>query len=803
MYPYYLLSALLTFFSLISSAQSLQNIRGKIVDSETQYPIAGCHIRLYQKGDFVEGKTTDIDGNFSFTQVPTGRYELSVAFLGYEPFYTDNLVVSSGKETLLNLALAEQAYVIEGVEVSSGSAFETRHESGWVSNRVFRAEETERYAGSRQDPPRMALNFAGVQGTDDSRNDIVVRGNSPLGLLWRYEDIEMFNPNHFAVAGATGGPISVFNNKVIGKSDFMTGAFPAGYGNALSGVFDLRMRKGNNQKYEHTFQFGLFGTELATEGPIHNGNGSYLAAYRYATFSIFEYLNVDLGTHAVPAYQDASFKVHYNTPKAGRFNLFGIGGLSNIDIVLSQYNEPQEELYGRKDRDQYFSTALGMLGLNHEFHINKNTFSQLTVAWSGNHIQSVHEQISRNPDFSLQSLEHKLAFNMAENKGSISWKLHHKVNKKNHFITGVYIDKYHFNYRDSIFNEFSQDWETRMDFQGFANAWLIQPYFQWNHKLNNRLKLTAGLHTQGFTLNQQWVVEPRAAVSYQLKPNQTLSAGYGLHSRLQPLYLYFYMQPDPNGVLQRHNQNMQFTRSHHMVLSYDVHFSPYFRMKCELYNQFLFNIPIDQNRTSSFSLINMGSGFDRFFPDELTNQGTGYNRGIELTLERSFYKNYFLLITGSWFHSQYQGSDGVWRNTDFNGHFATRVMGGAEYPVNSKKTQILSLGLGVTWAGGRRYGPVDTSLSLLSADVVFDDELRNTLQFKDFIRTDLRVGYKINAKKVFHEFMIDIINLFDRENILTITYDPEMLIVNPSETQPFRMQPQLRRLPVFFYKIHF
>jgi hypothetical protein len=797
---------ILVLFTLIvakSEAQDRkQSIRGRVLDKESHYPLTGVNVGVYQDTIYIKGSVTNLDGYYRLDSIDVGRYTLRFTYVGYERINLPNIVLSSGKETILNIEMTESAVTLKSTVVKSGGGFETINDMAVVSARNFTAEETERYAGSRQDPARMALNFAGAQATDDSRNDIIVRGNSPLGVLWRYEDVELPNPNHFAVAGSTGGPISVLNNKVIGRSDFMTGAFPAGFGNALSGVFDLRMRNGNNEKHERTFQFGLFGTELSLEGPVSKKKkSSYLIAYRYSTLKIFENINFSLGTSAVPNYQDLTFKFNFPTTKSGTFAIFGLGGTSKIDLVMSKFDEPQDELYGRKDRDQYFRTSMGMVGASHKYHINKNTMSKITLSTSGSNVRSKHELITRNPDFTLNYLQPKLDYKMIETKTSLAWSLRKKINTRNSVIAGFYADAYRFSYHDSIYNEFDSNWNVRLLYQGHNNAIMLQPYFQWNYRARENLTLTGGLHGQYFMMNNSKAVEPRAGAKWEMTPKKSLSFGYGLHSRLQPFYIYFYQKKDANGNLYRHNENMDFTRSHHFVLSYDQSVTKELRVKTEVYYQYIFNVPVELTHQSSFSLLNMGSGFERFFPDELTNTGTGENYGIELTVERTFHKNYFVLLTGSLFESKYRGSDGVLRNTDFNGNFATRMMAGMEKPIGKGNTS-LNLGGGITYAGGRRYSPVNLDSSLKSADVVFIDDQRNTLQFKDFFRVDLRIGFKVEAKKVTHEFVLDIINLLDTRNILMLSYDPDIALLNPG-ANPVREEPQLGRLPVFFYKIHF
>jgi hypothetical protein len=800
-----LFSAFFWAFPLALSSQGTQPISGRIIDKESRYPLVGVSVKVMRDQTYTDGVTSDLNGFFTTSPLPVGRYTVMFSYMGYESMTMNNIMVVSGKETILEVEISESSVVLEGATVSAKGKTNRLpiNEAGLVSNRLFNAEETERYVGSRQDPARMALNFAGAQATDDSRNDIVVRGNSPLGLLWRYEDVELLNPNHFAVAGSTGGPISMLNNKVIGQSDFMTAAFPPGFGNALSGVFDIKMRSGNTRKHEQTFQFGLLGTELAVEGPISKEQrSSYLLAYRYSTLQIFEKINFNIGTSAVPRYQDLTFKLHFPTQKWGTFSLFGLGGNSNIDIELSTLTEPSNELYGDKDRDQYFSTSLGMAGVSHQYQINKNTFSKITLSATKSTNTADHFKFERNPDFSLNTRYQMLHFEMIESKSSLAWSLRHKFNAKLSMVSGVYADAFFMDYIDSTIILSSQRWITRMDFNGHQNAVLIQPYTSFLYKANQRLRLSGGVHGQYFGINQQFVLEPRLGASYALTPSTQLTAGYGLHSRLQPLYVYFTTNPELHISDGLYNLNMGFTRSHHLVGGVTHTLNPHFRIKSEVYYQYLFDVPVEANALSSFSLLNMGSGFARFFPGLLENKGTGENYGVELTIERNFFNHYYILATGSLFNSTYSGSDGIKRNTDFNGVFASRAMFGREIPFDQAGKRVLSFGAGVTWAGGRRYSPVDVDSSIKSADVIFVDSERNTLQFRNFFRTDVRLGYSYNARKVTHEFVLDVINATNRVNILTYTFDPDVTINNPN-ADPLREQPQLGLLPVFFYKIHF
>jgi hypothetical protein len=786
---------LLILFSINIHAQVTQTIRGKVIDKETKTTLPGASVILLGDSTNLKGVATDENGNFRLENVPVGRQSIRVSYIGYKEQTLYNVIVSSAKELVLTIELEESISSLKEVEITATKKDQPINEMATVSVRAFDVEETERYAGSRGDPARMASNFAGVQGSDDSRNDIVVRGNSPVGTLWRVEGIDVPNPNHFAVAGTTGGPVSILNNKVIANSDFMTGAFPAEYGNTVSGVFDVRFRNGNNEKYEYTGQFGFLGTELTLEGPVSKKNGSsFLINYRYSTLRMFEALKIKIGTSAVPNYQDGAFKLNFPTKK-GALSFWGFGGLSNIDILVSTYENPQEELYGDKDRDQYFSTNMGVVGMTYTTTLGSKTFSKLVIAQSYNQSTAHHDKVYWNSDFKVDSLKQILGYNLQQSKQSAVYTITHKFNAQHSLKTGIIAERFYVNYIDTVFNTSLNRFVNRMDSRG--ETYFTQAYVQWKYKITDVLTLNTGLHAQQFFLNNSNAIEPRAGLRWDFAPRQALSFGYGLHSQMQPLYIYYHHLERPDGSFVQHNKNIGFTRSHHYVLAYDLSLGKAMRFRTEVYYQNLFNVPIE-TKTSAFSMVNSGTGFSRLFPTNLANRGTGENYGVEFTLERFFSKSFFFLTTVSLYQSKYRGSDNVWRDTDFNGNFVTNFLIGKEFKIS--KHGIISLGNKTTWAGGRRYGPVDLQATMATNEIVFVDKFTNARQFRDYFRTDLKINYRSNRPKVTHEVGLDLVNILNTKNILTLTYAPDPR--NPT-ANPIREEYQLGFLPQFYYKIDF
>lgn len=790
------LFALLLLSGFTAFAQNTQTIRGKVVDKESKSPLIGVVVSLYRDSSYVAGAVSDIDGNYRLQNVTVGRYSVNFRFIGYQPA-SFPAIVNSGKENIIDVELDQSVITKQEVVITGTNKEGTVNDFGAGSGRMFSVEETNRYAGSRGDPARMASNFAGVQGADDSRNDIVVRGNSPAGVLWRYEGVDIPNPNHFAIEGTTGGPVSILNNKVLANSDFYTGAFPAEYGNSIAAAFDLRMRSGNNEKFEFTGQFGVLGTEITAEGPFSKAhNASFLVAYRYSTLRLFEAANIPIGTGAVPSYQDGAFKLNFPMKKGGNLSVFGIGGASTIDIVVSKYTEPTDELYGEDSRDQHFATGMGVAGIVYMKPINDKTFFRAVIAGSTRYSAAHHELVWRDTTFAIDSITPKMGYRNTEDRLSFNFYFTRKFGAKLSLKAGMMNDYYINHLIDSIHSEITYQFYNRQDYNG--GSFLTQPYAQLKYKPSDQLTFNVGVHAQYFSLNGSTSVEPRAGMKWNFSERQSINFGAGLHSQLLPAYIYYTHLPSNSPPYVLHNKNLDFMKSLHLVLGHDISVSESMRIKTEVYYQYLYNVPVEK-KSSSFSVLNQGSGFSRFFPDTLVNEGTGTNMGIELTIEKFFSKKYFFMVTASVFDAKYKGSDGITRNTDFNTHYAFNVLGAREFKLNDKQT--LETGLKLTAAGKRYYTPIDITASYAANEEVYVDSLRNSKQFSTaYFRLDARVVWRYNTKSITHEIGLDLLNVTNRKNILGLTYSPDPM--NPG-SDPTVVQYQLGFLPLFYYKIDF
>ena len=742
-----------------AQAQQTQVIQGRITDAITKAPLPGAYVSLLsQRGDSLvpsgQGTVTDLEGYYRIAGVPVGRVSLRYGMLGYQSRSVVNTPLIVGKELILNIALQEQVMQREEVVIEANKGSQKQlasNEFAFLSARGFDAEETRRYAGSRQDPSRMASNYAGVSGQNDGRNDIVIRGNSPTGLLWRLEGADIFNPSHFGALGATGGPVSMLNNNVLEKSDFLTGAFPAEYGNALAGVFDLQMRSGNTEKHEYLGQIGFNGFELGAEGPLKKGSrASYLVNARYSTLAAVSKLGVSFGTGtAVPYYQDVTFKLHLPTEKAGTFSLFGVGGMSHINFLGK--DQDSTNLYSAYYQNSKYQTASGVLGLQHNYQFGKNTWGQAVISSTIGTVRATVDSLV--PDGTLPTYRD----NSRNTRQSIRYTVGHRFNSRFSIKTGAYVDVFGITLNDSVRRN---DGGFRHIKDVSGSAWLLQAYAQGLYRITEQLSTTVGLHGQRYSLGQTGVVEPRAGIQYGIGKSQ-LSLAAGLHSQTQPLAGYFVQTANPQGGYTLTNTSLKMTRALHLVAGYSRPLNENTRLKLEGYVQRIYNAPVER-RATDYSMLNEGANFNYPTRDSLINKGVGRNLGMELTLERSFAAGYYFLVTGSLFDSRYQGSDGNWYNTAFNGHYIGNILAGKEWSIGAKS--VFALDVKFTTAGGRRYTPVDTVASRAQQQEVLLKGQAYSKQLADYLRLDVKLTYRYSGKRATQEFFVDIQNITNRQN---------------------------------------
>ncbi|MBS4064605.1 MAG: TonB-dependent receptor [Chitinophagaceae bacterium] len=773
---------LIIIFTLIRGigfAQFTQTIRGTVNETVLQTPVAGATVNLMGNKSVI----TDSLGNFRFSNVPVGTHTIRITHVSFKEAVVANLTVNAGKELVLTIPfesiVKEQSEIIIKGDKRKNKPI---NELSLVSARAFTVEETQRYAASVNDPLRMATNFAGVVSADDGNNNIVIRGNSPSGLLWRMEGIDIPNPNHFSNAAGSGGGISILSSQLLANSDFLTGAFAAEYGNALSGVFDLKLRKGNNERREFALQAGVLGLNVSAEGPFKkNYKGSYLINYRYSTLNILNKLGV-IPNGSPTNFQDLSYNIYLPANKAGTFTLFGFGGLSS---QASKFLDDTTEWKNESDRFRFtYSGKTYMNAVTHSIRLGSSTTLKSAISYS-----------KVEATFELDYAKTKTIVEQWSNEkyGTGRWgfnsMLNHKFSARSSLRAGVIVNRIAYNYYQRSKEERDEPLLDRINHTG--NTYTVQSYAQWQYKPTNKLTLNGGLHYLQLLLNDKGVVEPRASVKWDITNKHSLSAGYGLHSQVQGLGVYFAQVKDASGNTQQPNKNLGFTQSQHYVLSHQYLLGKNLKLRTELYYQQLSNVPVVNSDTSTFSTLNI---IDGFVTDALVNKGKGRNYGLEISLEKYLSNHFYYMFSNSFYQSKYTALDGIERNTRFNGGFVSNLVAGKEF-ITANQRRTFGINIKLVYQGGFRETPIDIERSKAAGAAKYVEKDAFTLQVPAYYRTDLKLSMKWNRKKLTSTLSLDLQNATNRLNVFGRFYDPlkqEVITIH-----------QNGLIPVLNYKIEF
>lgn len=757
-----------------SIEKPMQTIRGIVTDSKSNTPIEYATINILRNPSL--GAVTDSLGEFRIKDVPVGRYNIQTSYMGYHTNIVNEVLVTSSKEIHLDISLNENMQQLNEIVVHPEvKKAELVNPMAITGGRMISMEEASRFANGFDDPARLSSAFAGVAG-DVGTNAIAIRGNSPQYTQWRLEGIEIPNPTHFAdLAGLGGGILSALSTQMIGNSDFYNGAFPAEYSNALSGVFDFHIRNGNNQKYEYAFQLGLMGIDLASEGPISKKRGSsYLFNYRFSTTSLAS------GGESNLKYQDLSFKFHLPTKKAGIFSIWGLG-LIDKNKADAEERSKWETQVDRQSAKNNMTKLVG--GITHKYFIDENTYlrSSLSATYSEDHISANQQTLEDKsvPVGDIRNRKWDIVFNSYINK---KFSPSH-TNRSGITITGL---NYDLDYKVSP--NFGLNKPMEQISKGNGESMVLSAFSSSVLAISRNVTAGLGITTQYLALNDNWSLEPRVALKWMPVNRHSFSVAYGLHSRREKLDYYF-IEQDIDGK-KATNKYLDFSRAHHIGFSYDWNISSNLHLKIEPYYQYLYNIPVEEN--SSFSLINHE---DFYLNRILINKGAGKNYGIDITLEQYMTNGFYYMLTGSVFKSKYKGRDNIWRNTRMDRGFLLNALAGKEWMVGKRKQNMFSVNARLFFHGGDRYTPIDEDKTNEEHDIILDESNAFSKKFSPVLNGDISVNYRINKRKLSHEFSLKMLNVGIRTGMHFYEYN--------EKTNKIKKENGTGIIPNVSYKLYF
>lgn len=759
-----------------------QILKGKVTDIDSKQPLAGVLVYLADTVSGI-GTITDENGDFRLENVPIKRQSLICQLMGYETYRSGDLILTAGKELELNIGMKENiTNTTASVIITSKSVgSQPVNDFATVSTRSFSTEQVQRFPGTINDPGRMATAFPGVQMSRDNNNDIIIRGNSPTGLLWRLEGIDIANPNHFARRGSSGGGITVFSLSLMANSDFSTGAFAPEYGNAFAGVFDMNFRKGNMEKREYTFRAGLIGLDAATEGYFKKGRSSYLVNYRYSTLGILNKMGVHLvGPRTNNTFQDLSFNLTFKTGKTGTFTVFGIGGISSELTSIDKDTLAQDSLLENRLKTD-FITHTGNIGATYTQLLDEKSYIKAVAVVGASKVINYDDTLNLDTrtDFFRTNTESYLNGHYAA-----SFLYNRKFSSRFTMKTGIQLSNLIFNNFQSRYFPVTQQTDTLIT--GKGSAFLVQPYWQGSYRATEKITFIGGLRAVYMGLNQTTSLEPRLAMRYQILPKTAVSLAYGLHGQTVPLGSYF---TEINQQLV--NKNLKLIKAHHFVMGINQWLTNLTQLRVEMYYQHLYHLPVAKDINSTYSPLNDRDGYAK---TALVSEGLGRNYGIDVSVDKYFQHNFFLLLGGSLYRSQYQPLNGKWYDTRYNGKFNLSLMGGKEFAIGKKS--VLEVGGRGVYSGGLRYSPVDSVATLIAGQLISKEDAPFSLKVPNYMRIDVRVACRWNGQKVAHILALDVQNLTNRVNYSTLIYQA-------GAQSPFVLRKQATLTPVISYIIDF
>ena len=759
-----------------------QTVRGRIIDRDSGLPIPGVNVFIASP---MKGTVTDLEGNFRLKEIPVGRHELEISCMGYEGKSLPSLVVHSGKETFLQFELEESILDIGEVTIRHKiDKLKPVNDLAVISTIPLSGEDLTYIPGSMNDISRVAVSLPGVASPNDGQNQIVIRGNSPKGLLWRLEGIEVPNMNHFGEIGSSGGGINMLSNNMLGRSDFFTGAFPAEYGNALSGVFDINLRTGNNERHEQTFQIGVIGTEFMAEGPLNRNTGAtYIAQFRFYTLGLISMAG--LMDHT-PDFTDLSFKFHLPSRRMGTFSIFGIGGKSHEkgDSGYDWYND------------------IATLGVSNEIGLTESTRIKTIAAFS---FWKYRWDTYRNMGSSANPVDYTSHNDVRDITPRISVTLNQKLSAKHKIRTGLVYTHALYNsfmgwHSDTLSNRALDPshplYSSDIDFEQIyvddkGSTGIVQAHLNWRYRIIPSLTLNAGMHYIHLLLNQNNSIEPRMSLSWQFLPKHNLSAGFGIHSRRESFTLYTGEMTMHDGEKVQINKDLELAKAKHYILGYQYRPNPDWLLKTEIYYQYQYDIPV-YPFPPYFSTMNFDYGFEG---NILVNRGTGFNKGVELTLEKLFSNGYSALLTGSLYESKFKNYMDEQYSTKYDGSFTNSGMFTKEFPLGPGKRNVIGLSTRYIWTGGFRELPIDLDASMDAGREIRIWDYGFTEKLDNYFRIDLMVYFRRNRPRYTSEWKLEIINLTNRKNMLRNNYD--------HSSQSVKVEYQNTLIPLITYRIQF
>ena len=718
-------------------------VSGTITDRNTQQPLVGVNIILLGTS---LGAATDAEGQFRIDSVPVGTYIAQVSYIGFTPIQVPDVVVRTGRVTQLVKSLEEAFFETEEVLVEGGVYFED-NDQNLTSVQNLSYEEVRRSAGAIGDVLRLTQALPGVAITNDQRNDLVVRGGSPSENLVLVDQIEIPSLNHFGAQNTSGGPISILNTEFLDDASFFSGGFSSQYGNRLSSVLDISLREGGSDRLLTDIEMGIAGFGLITEGPLGD-KGSFMVSVRR---SYLELLEDAIGLTAVPEYWNLNTKVVYQPSYKHTFSFIALGGIDDISFNVDpdDLDDPSLE---NVDSDGW--TIIN--GLNWEHLIGKNAYGTLTISDAIYHYgtEIFDEQLGNQLTFKQDDTEGttQLRYNLSvfpERLGDLRTGVDLKILRANYELTQPL----------GVLNPLVADTVrvNPVDLDENFSTTQFGSYVELSPRLSPRLTLNMGLRYDYFEFIDASRVSPRVNVRYKLFERFNINASWG-HYYQQPALIF--LNADPI------NTDLDPMRADHYIAGLSFFPREDIRVTIEGYVKTYDDYPVS-TEYPTLTLANTGDDFgvnSLLFP--LISEGSGQSIGFEMYAQKKLTDRFYGQVSYSYSETEHEALDGIRRKASFDVPHTFTILGG--YKVGNWEFSGK-----YTYATGRPFTPYLEEASVAQNRAIFDLERINEGRAPDYQRLDIRVDYLVNFKTWSILTFLDVLNVYNRENIQQYIWNPK------------------------------
>lgn len=701
--------------------------------------------------------TTDAQGLFKIAEIRAGEVSLTVTLPGQPPLRNIKAEVRAGLDAGVDIELSRISAVTETVNVND-SAFVVPEEiknSGYLIQR----REITKSAGALQDVARYVQTLPGVViGSNDFRNDIIVRGGSPLENLFVVDNIEIPNINAFANFASAGGTVSLLDAELIQDVTFLSGGYPSPFINRTSSVLQIAQREGSRDDFSARATLGFAGGGVILEGPLKSKRGSWIVSARRSFLDAF---TDDIGFGGVPVLYTLNAKALYDLTPRDRIWAVTVTGSDSIRLgATDKPNQDDEEVNNLDIRYNGWRSANGF---NWQRLMGERSVGLLGVTHSeakvGSRVRDLVRSGPRNPNIPVDQLiaAAPLVYSDDSREGETTLKYDFTTYLPvlDKLQVGGSYKIFRVNYNTA--SPFGQNspFSPVNDVNAFnlnRSFFAFQPgaYIQNSRNIGKRLNLTLGGRFDNYRFLGQTRFSPRAGLSYRLTDKLSWRLSYGQYFQ-QPLFLFVSAFPQ--------NQDLTVFRSEHWVTGFSYTVNSTLRFTVEAYNKTYKDYPVS-SQFPALSLANVGDTFavrDIIFP--LTSAGRGRARGLEFFIEKKFTNKWFGQANFALMQSRQGGLDGVLRPSTFDYPRIFNVVGG--YKINPK----WELSVRGSYLAGRPYTPYNEPLSRQLRRGAFDLTQINALRLPAYARIDVRVDRLFTVRNKPFLLFVGAQNVTNRKNI--------------------------------------